>query len=120
MRLPFLVRAGAATAATAIIAPAFHLLPRRELPQEPHSQKPSAPSPAAAATADDPHQWLEEIEGSAALGWCKAQNARTVAAVGDPLESASYRTILAIADSKDKIPYVGRIGGVTGDEQARI
>ena len=30
----------------------------------------------------------------------------------------AYAKILAIADSKDKIPYASRIGGRTGDEGA--
>ena len=68
-------------------------------------------------SAMDPHLWLEEIEGEAALEWCKEQNSRAVGIVGDPHASDTYRKILAIADSKDKIPHVGRIGGRTGDEE---
>ena len=78
--------------------------------------------PVSAAHLDvnaDPHLWLEEIEGEEALAWCRSENERTIAAVGNPEENATYRKILAIADAKDKIPYVGRIGGTTGDECAR-
>ena len=64
----------------------------------------------------DPHLWLEEIEGEDALSWCKAENDRTIAVIGDPEDGQTYHKILAIADAKDKIPYVGRIGGTTGDE----
>lgn len=95
--------------------------------QAPHGlASPSAASPTPAATAhlpdehDDPHLWLEEIEGDAPLAWCRQQNARVMAAVGNPEESDAYRQILAIADSKEKIPYVGRIGGSTGDETAPV
>ena len=74
----------------------------------------------AASAEDDPHRWLEEIEGDAALAWCREQNARTEAALGDPKQSDAYRKILAIADSKEKIPHVGRIGGTTGDAAAKV
>ena len=99
------------------------MLPRRlplAAPAEPHeAAKPLKGPPARELSAEDPHLWLEEIEGEAALEWCKAQNARAVGTVGDPHASESYRKILAIADSKDKIPHVGRIGGRTGDEEVR-
>ena len=89
-------------------------------PAEPH-QAAQPPKGAAKASelrsAMDPHLWLEEIEGEAALEWCKEQNSRAVGIVGDPHASDTYRKILAIADSKDKIPHVGRIGGRTGDEE---
>ena len=97
------------------------VLPRRlAAPAEPHK---AAQPPKGAAKASelrsamDPHLWLEEIEGEAALEWCKEQNSRAVGIVGDPHASDTYRKILAIADSKDKIPHVGRIGGRTGDEE---
>ena len=84
------------------------------LPRQP------ATSASALDLGHDPHLWLEEIEGDEALAWCRAQNERSVATVGDPEQSSTYRKILAIADAKDKIPYVGRIGGATGDEAARV
>lgn len=100
------------------------MLPRRlplAAPAEPHeaAKSPKGPPARELRSAEDPHLWLEEIEGEAALEWCKAQNARAVGTVGDPHASESYRKILAIADSKDKIPHVGRIGGRTGDEEVR-
>ena len=84
------------------------VLPRRlAAPAEPH--KAAQPPKGAARSAMDPHLWLEEIEGEAALEWCKEQNSRAVGIVGDPHASDTYRKILAIADSKDKIPHVGRM-----------
>lgn len=99
------------------------MLPRRlplAAPAEPHeaAKPPKGPPARELRSAEDPHLWLEEIEGEAALEWCKVQNARAVGTVGNPEASESYRKILAIADSKDKIPHVGRIGGRTGDEEA--
>jgi len=54
--------------------------------------------------------WLEEVLGEEALAWVKAQNEKSVAAFGNIEESEEYKRILAILDSKEKIPYVGRIG----------
>ena len=71
-------------------------------------------------TPEDLKYYEEEVEGEAALEWCKEQNTRAVATIGDPHASDSYSKILAIADSKDKIPHVGRIGGRTGDEEAAV
>ena len=97
------------------------VLPRRlAAPAEPHTaaQPPKGGAKASELrSAMDPHLWLEEIEGEAALEWCKEQNSRAVGIVGDPHASDTYRKILAIADSKDKIAHVGRIGGRTGDEE---
>jgi prolyl oligopeptidase len=65
----------------------------------------SAPEPA------DPHQWLEEVAGERQLEWVKARNAEAVAALaaGDSFKTLEQR-LLAILDSKEKIPYVSKIG----------
>jgi len=100
------------------------MLPRRLQPPAPAEPHKTATTPKGLGReprcAEDPHLWLEEIEGEAALEWCKAQNSSAVGTIGDPHASESYRKILAIADSKDKIPHVGRIGGRTGDEDAPV
>ncbi|MFM7136996.1 MAG: S9 family peptidase, partial [Planctomycetota bacterium] len=64
-----------------------------------------APEPA------DPHQWLEEVGGERQLEWVKARNADAVAALaaGDEFKALEQR-LLAILDSKEKIPYVSKIG----------
>ncbi len=55
---------------------------------------------------DDPHQWLEEIEGAEALDQVKAWNAATVSALeADPRYKSFYADALAIAEASDKIPY---------------
>ena len=90
------------------------------LPHAPAHAESSRAASSKASAEDDPHRWLEEIEGDAALAWCREQNARTEAALGDPKQSDAYRKILAIADSKEKIPHVGRIGGTTGDAAAKV
>jgi prolyl oligopeptidase len=65
----------------------------------------SAPEPA------DPHQWLEDVAGERQLDWVKARNAEAVAALatGDAFKTLEER-LLAILDSKEKIPYVSKIG----------
>ena len=50
------------------------------------------------------------MEGEEALGWVRGQNERAVAELGDPKTSEAYKRILAILDSKEKIPYVSRLG----------
>ena len=69
---------------------------------------------------NDPHLWLEEIEGEAPLTWVKENNKRIGQVLGDIEATKAYKDILAIADSKDKLPFVQRIGGKTGDEDAKV
>ena len=61
--------------------------------------------------ATDPHAWLEDVTGGRALRWVREHNARTLERFGDPKASSTYSRILAILDSKDKIPYAFKIGG---------
>eukprot|EP00929_Paragymnodinium_shiwhaense_P083127 TRINITY_DN44165_c0_g3_i3.p1 TRINITY_DN44165_c0_g3~~TRINITY_DN44165_c0_g3_i3.p1 ORF type:complete len:844 (+),score=196.60 TRINITY_DN44165_c0_g3_i3:46-2577(+) len=70
----------------------------------------SAASSGSAPPAPDKLEWLEEVQGEKALGWVKEQNKQSVGEIGDPKETETYRRILAILDSKEKIPYVGRLG----------
>ena len=62
----------------------------------------------------DPHKWLEEVLGEKALEWVEGKNADAISALGDPKDSELYRRILAIYDSKDKIPAAYRVGGAAG------
>ena len=50
------------------------------------------------------------MSGDAALGWAKAQNEATFAALGDPAASPTYGRILEVLESKEKIPGVSKIG----------
>jgi prolyl oligopeptidase len=62
---------------------------------------------AASAEADDPHVWLEEIEGERALAWARAENARTLTELqGDPRYHGFYGRALEILQAQDRIPYV--------------
>ncbi len=58
------------------------------------------------AAKDGEHAWLEDVEGERALAWVKEQNEAAVEALGDPKGGILYDRILAIMDSKDKIPHV--------------
>jgi len=67
---------------------------------------------------DDRRLWLEEVEGEEALEWVKAKNSETVALLGDPVKLRTYERILAILESKEKIPYVGRVFNTPSGETA--
>jgi prolyl oligopeptidase len=62
--------------------------------------------------ADDPYLWLEEQHGDRAMSWVRAENAKTTAVLEkDPRFARLYSQALAIAQSKDRIPYARFIGG---------
>jgi prolyl oligopeptidase len=71
-----------------------------------------------AATAEpvpdtDPHLWLEDVGGEKPLAWVRERNAESVAAVGQgEAFVAREQRLLSILDSKAKIPYVSKIGGL--------
>jgi prolyl oligopeptidase len=61
-------------------------------------------------TTPDDHQhddqWLEEVEGEAALGWVRAQNQRSLAELrSDPNFDQFHAAAIEIATSQDRIPY---------------
>ena len=58
---------------------------------------------------EDPRAWLEEVLNDDALEWVKARNAACLKELGDPKGSSDYKRILSILDSKEKIPYIGRV-----------
>ena len=65
----------------------------------------------AQAASADPFQWLEDVGGEKPLAWARARNAVTE---GELEAHPAYRGIndrvLAILDSKEKIPYVTKRG----------
>ena len=53
---------------------------------------------------DDPHLWLEEVEGAEALEWVRAQNARSLAVLEeDPRFDALKADALSILTSADRL-----------------
>jgi prolyl oligopeptidase len=66
---------------------------------------------AAEDPAADPHLWLEEVAGEKQLDWVRARNALTteVLAGTDAFRKLEAR-LLAILDSKERIPMLSKIG----------
>jgi prolyl oligopeptidase len=60
---------------------------------------------------EDPHAWLEDVEGQRALDWVRARNARAEAELAANADFKQMEAgILAILDSDAKIPGVEKIG----------
>ena len=66
--------------------------------------------PALWAQKDGEHAWPEEVDGDRALEWVRAQNERAVERLGEPSKTALYERVYGILTSKDKIPYLRKIG----------
>ena len=67
---------------------------------------------ASSSTQPDPYLWLEEQQGDRAMAWVRAENAKTTAVLEkDPHFASLYSEALAVAQSKDRIPYAQFIGG---------
>jgi prolyl oligopeptidase len=67
-----------------------------------------------ATTADttDPYVWLEEMHGTRAMAWVNAENAKTMAVLEkDPRFEGIYNAALAMAQAKDRLPYVNYLNG---------
>lgn len=60
---------------------------------------------------DDPHLWLEDVTGDKALGWVRAQNAVSEKEFGaDPRFAPLRKDLLTILNSRERIPFVSRMG----------
>ncbi len=72
-------------------------------PQPQETQMSQAPA--------DPHQWLEDVAGDKQLAWVRERNAKAEAELAATPEFKKLESdILAILDSTDKIPAVGKQG----------
>ena len=59
----------------------------------------------------DPNLWLEDVTGERALDWVRAQNAITQKELeASPDFKPIHDRLLAIYDSKERIPYVSKRG----------
>src|SRR5271170_3664106 len=64
------------------------------------------------ATETDPFLWLEDVHGARAIGWVKAENAKTLAVLQtDPRFAALHAQALRIAQAEDRIPAPTIIDG---------
>ncbi|WP_427913088.1 prolyl oligopeptidase family serine peptidase [Ramlibacter sp. MMS24-I3-19] len=65
----------------------------------------------ADAAADDPFLWLEGVEDPRALAWARERNAVSQGLLGaQPGFAADEARILQVLNSRDRIPYISRIG----------
>jgi prolyl oligopeptidase len=63
------------------------------------------------STGDDPYLWLEDITSERSLAWVREQNAATVRELGGSGDFEALRQrLLAILDSKERIPHVEKHG----------
>ncbi len=74
--------------------------------------KPSSPAASTTPPAvEDPYLWLEDVTGERSLAWVREQNAISTRELeGFAGFEPIRRGLLAILDSKDKIPYVAKHG----------
>ncbi|HVP13947.1 MAG TPA: prolyl oligopeptidase family serine peptidase [Terriglobales bacterium] len=71
----------------------------------------SLPCSAAASSPTDPWLWLEDVTGDKALQWVKQQNEQSTRELaGTPQFKALDARFLDILNSRDKIPFVTKIG----------
>src|SRR5688572_26953774 len=64
-----------------------------------------------AQSGDDPHAYLNEIEGERALAFARAENERSLGVLqNDPRYQGLYDQALAIATATDRIPPAGFAG----------
>ena len=60
---------------------------------------------------EDPYLWLEDVTGEKPLEWVRERNGESVAALAESKGFAGLeQRLLAILDSKEKIPFVAKIG----------
>lgn len=75
------------------------------------AQPAEARTPLSELGKNDPYLWMEEIEGTRALDWAKAQNARSLPVLqGDPRYADLEAKALAILNAKDRVPGVSFAG----------
>ncbi len=75
-----------------------------------HARAADAPT-AASIPVDDPYAWLEDVTGDKALAWVKERNAVSTKELEASPQFDPIRTrLLAIMDSKEKIPFVAKHG----------
>ena len=70
-----------------------------------------ARTPLAELGKNDPYLWMEEIEGTRAMDWARAQNGKTLPVLqGDTRYATLESQALAILNAKDRVPGVSFAG----------
>src|SRR5262249_20687196 len=68
-------------------------------------------SQAHEITEEDPHRWLEDVTGTAALDWVRERNADSLGGLASGPRFTSLQTeIREVLDADDRIPFVRRRG----------
>ena len=75
----------------------------------------SALAPPAAASepaAADPYVWLEKVDSPEAMAWVRAENDKTLSVLEQDARFATFhQQALAIAQTRDRIPFARQIDG---------
>jgi prolyl oligopeptidase len=78
---------------------------------EPDKPAAEARTPLSELGKNDPYLWMEEIEGTRAMDWAKAQNAKSLPVLqGDARYADLEAKALAILNAKDRVPGVSFAG----------
>jgi len=65
----------------------------------------AAPASPTSTATNDPYLWLEDVDGSSAMKWVRAENEKTLAVLEkDPRYDKLFADALTIAEAKDRIP----------------
>ncbi|WP_033420613.1 prolyl oligopeptidase family serine peptidase [Nesterenkonia alba] len=67
-------------------------------------------NPVIPSETEDPHLWLEEVTGQAALGWVAEQNERTERELQDGLFDEIKSELQTVLEATDRIPMVTKKG----------
>ena len=63
-------------------------------------------------TGADPYRWLEDVGGERAMAWVKAENGKSAGVLEkDPRFAGIYKSALAMAQAKDRIPNASFMAG---------
>jgi len=65
---------------------------------------------------EDPYLHLEDVLSESSLKFAKDANAHCLSILGSPEESQSYKRILEVLESKDRIPHVMNLGTIEEEE----
>ncbi|MEX2180007.1 MAG: prolyl oligopeptidase family serine peptidase [Gemmatimonadaceae bacterium] len=72
----------------------------------PVSQAAQVAATPVVPVADDPHQWLEDVEGEQALAWVRERNTRSLGTLqADPRYQRFYDNALTILEASDRIAF---------------